>query len=205
MRYFAGGDGRTGAAALANGDRWSFIGAVTANTVGVQTFDEQLGVVGRVTYLPFKSLDGLVHVGANVNLIVNPAATGPNVPPGAATPVRLRERPELRVDGTRLVGIVTRADLVRAFGRSDEEIGREIAEDVLRSTLWIEPDSLEVIVEGGVVTLAGRVETRTTAHLVASYVRRVPGVVAVHSELEWRVEDLVRRRRTLAGRVAGRS
>src|SRR5688572_19230305 len=40
--------------------------------------------------------------------------------------------------GDELVGIVTRTDLVRAFVRSDEEIHREIREDVLRDTLWLE-------------------------------------------------------------------
>jgi phosphate-selective porin OprO/OprP len=104
VRNLAGGDGRTGAAVLTNGDRWSLFGAVTGATVVTQAFDEQLGVIGRATWLPFKTADSLVHVGANVNLIVNPATTGPDVePPGAASPVRLRERPEMRVDGTRLV------------------------------------------------------------------------------------------------------
>lgn len=104
VRGFSGGDGRTGAAVLANGDRWSFFGAVTGATVVTQSFDEQLGVIGRVTWLPMKGQDSLVHVGANVNLIVNPATTGPDVSPaGAASPVRLRERPEMRVDGARLI------------------------------------------------------------------------------------------------------
>lgn len=104
VRGLAGGDGRTGAALLANGDRWSLFTALTGNTIGVSSFDEQLGAIGRVTYLPYKTLDSLIHVGANANLVINPAATGPNAPPaGAATPIRLRERPELRVDGTRLV------------------------------------------------------------------------------------------------------
>lgn len=104
VRGFAGGDGRTGAAVLANGERWSLAGNVTGNTIGVSSFDEQLGAVVRATYVPYKTLDSLVHVGANANLVINPAATGPDVAPaGAATPVRLRERPELRVDGTRLV------------------------------------------------------------------------------------------------------
>jgi CBS domain-containing protein len=108
------------------------------------------------------------------------------------------------VDGSRLIGIVTRADLVRAFDRSDEEIAREIDDDVLLATLWIAPETLEIAVEDGVVTIAGVVETRTIAEIVASYIRRVPGVVTVHSELEWRTEDLARRRRTLAGRIPRR-
>lgn len=108
------------------------------------------------------------------------------------------------VDRHRLVGIVSRADLVRAFQRDDEAIGREIADDVLLSTLWIEPASVEVTVDDGVVTLAGRVETKTIAEIVAAYVRRVPGVVAVESSLEWGSDDLARRRRTFAGRVPRR-
>jgi phosphate-selective porin OprO/OprP len=93
-------------------------GAVTGNTIGVQTFDEQLGFVGRVTFVPLKGADWLVHLGANTNIVINPAATGPNVAPaGAATPVRLRERPELRVDGTRLVdtGNIDASDL-KSYG-----------------------------------------------------------------------------------------
>lgn len=104
VRGFAAGDGRTGAAVLANGERWTVFGAITGATVGTQAFDEQLGAVGRVTWLPLRGQDSLVHVGANLNLVVNPATTGPDVAPaGAASPVRLRERPEMRVDGTRLV------------------------------------------------------------------------------------------------------
>lgn len=108
------------------------------------------------------------------------------------------------VDGSTLVGIVSRADLVRAFQRDDETIEREIADDVLLSTLWIAPGSIDIEVDEGVVKLAGRVETRTIAEIVAAYVRRVPGVVAVESELEWYTDDLTRRRRTLAGRIPHR-
>jgi CBS domain-containing protein len=97
------------------------------------------------------------------------------------------------VYGDRMVGIVTRADLVRAFRRTDEEIEREIREDVLLHTLWIAPARLEIAVEDGEVTLTGKLETRTEAELAAGYVRRVPGVVAVHDALSWQVDDLARR------------
>jgi len=104
VRGLAGSDGRAGLAAMSNGERWSVFTAVTGNLVGVSTFDDQLGVIGRVSFLPVKTDDGLVHIGANANLIVHPAATGPDLPPaGAPTPLRIRERPELRVDGARLV------------------------------------------------------------------------------------------------------
>jgi CBS domain-containing protein len=92
-------------------------------------------------------------------------------------------------DERRLIGIVTRADLVRAFVRSDEEIASEIREDVLRRTLWIEPDTVEIVVEGGEVRLAGQVETKADAELIPSFVQRVPGVVSVLSKLRWPEEN----------------
>src|SRR5206468_3331938 len=97
------------------------------------------------------------------------------------------------VSGGRLVGIITRADLVRAFHRPDEEIDREIRDDVLLNTLWIDPKRVSISVSNGEVSLTGEVETRTQAELVEAYVRRVPGVVDVHSKLEWSVDDLARR------------
>jgi CBS domain-containing protein len=91
------------------------------------------------------------------------------------------------VDGMgNLVGIVTRADLVRAFVRSDEAIEQEIREDVIRRSLWIEPDMIEVEVHSGEVRLAGQVETKEEAELVPEFVQRVPGVVSVLSKLNWK-------------------
>lgn len=97
------------------------------------------------------------------------------------------------VEAGRLVGIVARADLVRAFRRSDEEIEREISDDVLLRTLWVDPDSVSLVLIEGDVTVAGEVENRTIAELIAAYIRRVPGVVGVHSKLTWQVDDLARR------------
>jgi CBS domain-containing protein len=92
-------------------------------------------------------------------------------------------------DERRLIGIVTRADLVRAFVRSDEEIASEIREDVLRRVLWIEPETLTVVVEDGEVRLSGEVETKADAELIPSFVQRVPGVVSVLSKLRWPEEN----------------
>jgi CBS domain-containing protein len=86
----------------------------------------------------------------------------------------------------KLVGIVTRADLVRAFARSDREIQQEIREDVLRHTLWLRvPEAVTVRVDGGSVRLSGLVDTRTDAELVSACVAKVPGVVDVDSSLSW--------------------
>ena len=88
----------------------------------------------------------------------------------------------------RLIGIITRADLVRAFVRSDAEVEHEIREEVLLRTLWLDPGVVEVEVDGGEVKLTGEVETKADAEAVPALVERVPGVVAVQSDLRWRTD-----------------
>lgn len=116
VRSIAGGDGRSGIAAYANGERWFTGGALTGALLGnTGDFDEQLGYVARAAYLVSSSLDHGIHVGANFNGIIEPADRVAG--PGIGTGTRLRERPELRVDGTRLVdtgGLA--ADSVNAYG-----------------------------------------------------------------------------------------
>lgn len=90
------------------------------------------------------------------------------------------------VENGSLVGIVSRADLVRAFARSDDEIRREIDADVVRQTLWLDPAGLKVDVDDGVVTLSGELESEADVELLREFVRRVPGVVAVRSRLHAR-------------------
>ncbi|MGH3136137.1 MAG: CBS domain-containing protein [Gaiellaceae bacterium] len=97
------------------------------------------------------------------------------------------------VKGAELVGIVTRTDLVRAFVRSDEEIRREIGEDLIRRTLWIEaPEAIGVDIERGAVRLSGHLQTSSDASLLVRLVARVPGVVSVESDLSWTTDDMSR-------------
>lgn len=103
VRGLAGGDGRTGIGLYSTGERWTAAAVLTGNVIGTSTYDEQVGFVGRVTYVPYKRENTVVHLGANANLVLSPAATGPDVPGGVSSPVRLRDRPELRVDGARLI------------------------------------------------------------------------------------------------------
>lgn len=95
--------------------------------------------------------------------------------------------PVVDTDGT-LVGLVSRGDLVRAFARPDDEIRREIEEDVVRKTLWLDPATLDVTVTNGIVTLAGDVASAADAELLPTLTREVPGVVQVSSSLTHRVE-----------------
>jgi len=87
------------------------------------------------------------------------------------------------VEDGRLVGIVTRADLVRAFVRPDDEIAREIRDDVFGRTLWLDPDQLVVDVEDGVATVFGVLRSDADEQTMVSLVSRVPGVVSVVSHV----------------------
>lgn len=98
------------------------------------------------------------------------------------------------VEDGELVGIVTRADLVRAFVRSDDEIEREIRDDILERTLWLrDPAAVRVSVDDGKVTLGGKVDTRADAELVSTFVAKIPGVIEIDSSLGWVENDRGRR------------
>ena len=88
-----------------------------------------------------------------------------------------------------LVGIVTRADLVRAFTRPDAELAREIRADVVERAMWLSRDQIDVTVVDGEVALAGSVETRVDAEVLELLTARVPGVVAVSSRVRWRTDS----------------
>ena len=94
-----------------------------------------------------------------------------------------------------LVGIVTRADLVRAFTRTDAEVERELKEDVLERSMWIDTGKVEVSVKDGVAALSGRLTIRSDVDLLNRLVARVPGVVEVESTVTWNVDDTTRKGR----------
>ncbi|MGY3848127.1 CBS domain-containing protein [Streptomyces hydrogenans] len=83
----------------------------------------------------------------------------------------------------RLVGIVTRRDLLRVFLRPDPEIRRRIRDEVLADAMDLPPDAIDVHVLDGVVTLAGRLRRRSQASMLRRLAERVEGVVAVVDRL----------------------
>lgn len=102
-RAVAGAEGRTGVSAYLNGEEYYAALALTGAPIATQSFDEQLALVGRVAFLPVKSPDFNLHVGANSTYVLRVADQGPDVAASSRLPLRLRDRPEVRVDGTRLI------------------------------------------------------------------------------------------------------
>jgi CBS-domain-containing membrane protein len=91
----------------------------------------------------------------------------------------------------RVIGIVSRADLLRVFLRSDAEILDDVKESVLRRALWLEPHAVNVTVCDGVVLLKGQVDQRSMIPLVVELVGDVEGVVGVDNRLVYEVDDTV--------------
>jgi CBS domain-containing protein len=84
-------------------------------------------------------------------------------------------------DGGRLVGIITRGDLVRVFARPDEELAEAVRE-ALRSADGIVVES----VEHGVVRLAGMAASEAMAETTIHIAESVDGIVGVDAaELHW--------------------
>jgi CBS-domain-containing membrane protein len=84
-----------------------------------------------------------------------------------------------------LVGIVSRADVLSVFDRTDVVISREISHDVILGEFLVDPSAIQVTVMDGIVTLAGRPETNETGHEIVRRVRHVQGVVAVRDRLDY--------------------
>jgi CBS domain-containing protein len=169
--------------------------------------DRLLGVISETDIL-FKErtapdrkgvLDWLVHYGEDPPLakleartageaMTTPAVTiasGRSVSDAAALMLELRIDRLPVVNGDRLVGIVTRTDLVRAFTRADKAIEREIREDGIVKRFWIGPSHVNVSVDQGSVLLEGEVDAEEQADAIVAFATGTPGVVSVESRLTW--------------------
>ena len=126
------------------------------------------------------------------DLMTSPAVT---VQPGdsLAQAARLMHRKKVKrlpvMDAKgRLVGVVSRGDLVKPFLRSDESIRQEIQNDVLVRTLHLDPAAVHVSVDEGVVKLEGELESKRLVAVLRRLVRSMEGVVGVEDRLTSRPE-----------------
>ena len=88
------------------------------------------------------------------------------------------------VDATgRVIGVVSRVDVLRVFLRSDESIRREITNGLLNELPLLGRGRINVEVVDGVVRLSGDVEGGPLSGLLVRLVAAVPGVVGVENHL----------------------
>jgi CBS domain-containing protein len=147
---------------------------------------ERKGLIQRLLFPATRSEQLKLEATTAAHAMTSPAVTIPPHTTVAEAAAKMLEHCVNRlpvIDGPTLRGIVTRADLVRAFVRPDTEIARQIQEDVLRRRLWLKPQDVQVSVEQGSVRLQGHVESDKIARRVESLVRDLPGVVEVDSYL----------------------
>jgi CBS domain-containing protein len=89
----------------------------------------------------------------------------------------------------RLVGIVTRGDLLKVHLRPDDEIGTDVENVVLRKAMAGRAEDVTAEVDAGVVTLSGAVERATTVGEIVRLSRQVPGVVQVIDKIWFEFDD----------------
>jgi CBS-domain-containing membrane protein len=89
----------------------------------------------------------------------------------------------------RLVGMVTRGDLLKVFLREDGDIRREIQQQVLTDIAGVQPTQVTVEVDDGVVTLLGRLDRSSLIRTVVRQIERVDGVIDVVNDLTYDDDD----------------
>ena len=121
-------------------------------------------------------------------LMTTPAVV---IGPGAqiADAARLMQRKQIRrlpvVDaGDRLVGIVTKCDLLSIFERPDADVWADVAK-VLAGEVTLDAADFEVTVRRGVVTISGQVTKREVALNLLARIRHAEGVVTVRDRLSY--------------------
>ncbi|MGW6919054.1 CBS domain-containing protein [Kitasatospora sp. NPDC054939] len=95
----------------------------------------------------------------------------------------VKRLPVLDADG-RVIGMVSRGDLLGVFLREDRVIRREIVEEVLGRIAGVSPAEVGVEVDQGRVVLSGSIGDPQLVSVVVSLCRSVDGVVSVTDRLE---------------------
>jgi CBS-domain-containing membrane protein len=98
----------------------------------------------------------------------------------------LKRLPVVAASG-RLIGIVSRADLLRPLVRADEHISRDV-EELLERKLLVAA-GVEVEVRDGIVTLTGQLERRSLIPILVGLTDRIEGVVRVEDWLTFAYDD----------------
>lgn len=89
----------------------------------------------------------------------------------------------------RLLGIVSRVDLLSVFDRPDGQIRAAVRKDIIARDFALDPDAFDVQVTSGIVTISGQVQNQAVAQHLLAAIRHAEGVVAVRSRLRFPPPD----------------
>jgi CBS domain-containing protein len=163
-----------------------------------------IGVVSEADLLVKEALEGTVRrtllsrqerVRKQVNaltaadLMTKPPVTiGPDEPVTSAARLmfdkRVKRLPVVSDDG-RLIGIVTRSDVLSVYSRPDTDIRHQVTQDLILDTFLCDPGRFTVTVKDGIVTIEGTPETALIGRDIISAIRHMEGVVAVRDRLNY--------------------
>jgi CBS domain-containing protein len=97
---------------------------------------------------------------------------------------RVKRLPVIETDG-RLAGIVSRADVLSVYSRTDDAIKREVTQNVILDGFLVDPGRLTITVKDGIVTIEGTPETNAVGHDIVDAAKHVEGVVSVRDRLRY--------------------
>lgn len=113
---FGAGNGRTSIGMRGNTDHFFGAAFYTRGVIGESGVDEASNLVGRAAVLLTPNKDTNVHIGASGTRVMEFSQAAGAVPPAlqgaSASQFNVQDRPEMRVDGTRLVstGVINAED-----------------------------------------------------------------------------------------------
>ncbi|MFJ7892572.1 CBS domain-containing protein [Streptomyces anthocyanicus] len=97
---------------------------------------------------------------------------------GGLTAADVMTAPVVNAEGL-LEGVVSRADLLKVFLRTDDAIAEEVGQEVVTPLFPSPAETVRVEVSDGLVTLGGRVRDTSLVPVAARLARAVEGVVDV--------------------------
>ena len=156
-----------------------------------------IGVVSEADLLVrLAGQDDLMHprehdktaVVASALMTSPPVTVGPDQPVQQAARLmydrRVKRLPVVN-DAGRLVGIISRADVLSVFRRADEEIRCEATDQVILGRFLMHPDRMAITVRDGILTISGHPETDDAGREIVAALRHLEGVVAVRDRLSY--------------------
>jgi CBS domain-containing protein len=146
-------------------------------------------VPGTLQGMTRQRLRSQVNAVTAAGLMSAPAVTiGPDEPVVNAARLmfnkRVKRLPVTSDDG-KLIGIVTRSDVLSVYSRPDAEIEREVTQDLILGRFGCDPARFTVTVGDGIVTIDGTPETAAVGYDIVDAARHAEGVVAVRDRLTY--------------------